>query len=125
MPQVRKKGPTIKDAPDPIDTLVATRLKQRRTYLGLSQPELAKRMGISFQQIQKYERAENRISASRLYKAARVLDVDVNWFFDMDARPVTKPETMPRDEQRILEAFRRLEDEQRKQALTIVRTLAA
>ena len=58
----------------------------RRTLLGLSQGELARRVGLTFQQIQKYERGANRIGSSRLFDLARVLDVPVAYFFeDMSA----------------------------------------
>lgn len=68
--------------PDPVDTHVGARLRLRRTLLGLSQTELAKAVGLTFQQVQKYESGANRISASRLYHIAEALDVPVSFFFD-------------------------------------------
>ncbi len=65
-----------------IDVSVGRRLRERRTLLGLSQTELAESVGLTFQQIQKYERGANRISASRLYQFACLLDVSVDYFFD-------------------------------------------
>lgn len=71
--------------PDPVDEHVGHRIRVRRELLGLSQAELGELIGVTFQQIQKYERGANRISASRLYDAARVLRVPVSYFFeDMD-----------------------------------------
>ena len=68
--------------PNPIDVHVGQRLRQRRVLAGLSQEKLARMVGITFQQIQKYERGANRIVASRLYQLAQVLDVPVNYFFE-------------------------------------------
>jgi transcriptional regulator with XRE-family HTH domain len=65
-----------------IDEHVGTQLRQRRSLLGLSQEKLAEQVGITFQQIQKYENGANRVSASRLYEFSKVLDIPVNFFFD-------------------------------------------
>ena len=71
----------------PIDVHVGTRIRQRRTLLGMSQTGLGASVGLTFQQIQKYERGSNRISSSRLFEFAKVLDVPVAHFFDdMSAR---------------------------------------
>lgn len=66
----------------PIDTHVGARMKLRRTLMGLSQEKLGEKLGLTFQQVQKYERGVNRVSASRLYDLARVLDVPIGFFFD-------------------------------------------
>jgi transcriptional regulator with XRE-family HTH domain len=66
----------------PVDVHVGVRLRQRRALLGMSQTVLAKSVGLTFQQIQKYERGSNRMGSSRLYEFARVLDVPVSHFFD-------------------------------------------
>src|SRR5689334_25122650 len=71
-----------KDGPHPIDAIVGARVRQRRTLLGMSQETLGKAVGLTFQQVQKYERGTNRISASRLFGMARVLEVPVSYFFD-------------------------------------------
>lgn len=73
------------EQPDPapsIDAQVGQRIRVRRQLLGLSQAQLAHAVGVSFQQIQKYEKGTNRISASRLYDVARVLGVSVSFFFE-------------------------------------------
>ncbi|MDB5368015.1 MAG: transcriptional regulator [Rhodospirillales bacterium] len=70
------------DAPSPIDVHVGTRVRLRRTLLGMSQEKLGQAIGLTFQQVQKYERGANRIGASRLYDLSRVLDVPVSFFFD-------------------------------------------
>jgi transcriptional regulator with XRE-family HTH domain len=66
----------------PVDTHVGARLRQRRNLVGLSQTKLSESVGLTFQQIQKYERGANRISSSRLYEFAKVLAVPVSYFFD-------------------------------------------
>src|SRR3954470_19795416 len=70
------------EGPHPIDIHVGTRLRLRRTLLGLSQETLGEAVGITFQQLQKYERGANRISASRLFNLAQVLGVAVGFFFE-------------------------------------------
>ncbi|MCK5275389.1 MAG: helix-turn-helix transcriptional regulator, partial [Alphaproteobacteria bacterium] len=68
--------------PNPVDIHVGSRVRLRRTLLGLSQEKLGEAVGLTFQQIQKYERGANRISASRMYALSRVLDVPVAFFFE-------------------------------------------
>src|SRR5665213_2163790 len=70
------------DKPHPVDVHVGSRLRLRRTLLGMSQEKLGHAIGLTFQQVQKYERGANRIGASRLYELSRVLDVPVTFFFD-------------------------------------------
>ena len=66
----------------PIDVHVGVRLRQRRTLLGMNQTKLGSAIGLTFQQVQKYERGANRISASRLFDLSRVFDVPIQFFFD-------------------------------------------
>jgi len=68
--------------PSPIDVHVGGRVRLRRTLLGLSQEKLGDALGLTFQQVQKYERGVNRIGASRLFDLSRVLDVPIGFFFD-------------------------------------------
>lgn len=75
------KPDLIVDGPDPIDLHVGQRLRARRLMLGISQEKLGEVLGLTFQQIQKYERGANRISASRLYYISRALETDVMFFF--------------------------------------------
>jgi len=65
-----------------IDAYVGARLRMRRVMLGMSQSTLGKHLGVTFQQIQKYEKGANRISASRLQQTARVLEVSPSYFFE-------------------------------------------
>ncbi len=68
--------------PSPVDVHVGARLRQRRTLLGMTQTNLGDAIGVSFQQMQKYEKGTNRISASRLFYLSGMLDVPVEYFFD-------------------------------------------
>ncbi len=68
--------------PHPVDTHVGRKLKQLRSERRMSQTELGNKLGISFQQIQKYEAGSNRISASRLFELGQALNVEVMYFFD-------------------------------------------
>lgn len=81
---------------NPVDVHVGNRIRLRRTLLGMSQERLGNALGLTFQQVQKYERGRNRVGASRLYDLACVLDVPVGFFFaglpayaDTTDRPVT------------------------------------
>src|SRR3954465_7188073 len=67
---------------NPIDKHVGSRLRMRRLMLGMSQEKLGEAFGLTFQQVQKYEKGMNRISASRLQQAAQILDVSVPFFFE-------------------------------------------
>ena len=67
---------------DEVDAHVGRRLRQRRTALGISQEQLGTQLSLTFQQIQKYEKGQNRISAGRLYKIAQILSVPVEHFFE-------------------------------------------
>ncbi|MES2905738.1 MAG: helix-turn-helix transcriptional regulator [Pseudomonadota bacterium] len=68
--------------PNPVDIQVGARVRMRRMLVGLSQEKLGEKIGLTFQQIQKYEKGTNRISASRMHQIADVLDVSVGYFFE-------------------------------------------
>ncbi|MGC2856016.1 helix-turn-helix domain-containing protein [Novispirillum sp. DQ9] len=80
------------DGPDPIDIHVGKRVVLRRKLLGLTQHQVAEAIGVTFQQIQKYEQGVNRVSASRLYDLSRVLQVPITFFFQ-DAADIVRPAT--------------------------------
>lgn len=67
---------------DEVDEHVGRRLRQRRNELGISQEKLGAALGLTFQQVQKYEKGQNRIGAGRLYRIATILSVPVQYFFD-------------------------------------------
>ncbi|RMF39991.1 MAG: XRE family transcriptional regulator [Alphaproteobacteria bacterium] len=68
--------------PNPVDVHVGRRLRLRRMMIGMSQEKLGNALGLTFQQIQKYEKGSNRVGASRLYDLARALGVSVSYFFE-------------------------------------------
>jgi transcriptional regulator with XRE-family HTH domain len=72
----------MKKIPNPIDRHVGSRVRLRRMLLGVSQEKLGEALGLTFQQIQKYEKGTNRISASRLQNIAKILGVQVSFFFE-------------------------------------------
>ena len=78
----RTKKQTSREGPNPIDVHVGSRMRLRRHLLGLTMQTLAGAIGVTYQQIQKYEKATDRISASRLFNLSRVLDVPISFFFE-------------------------------------------
>ena len=74
--------------PSPIDAHVGSRIRLRRNLMGMSQERLGEALGLTFQQIQKYERGVNRVGASRLFDLSRVLDVSISFFFDDMPEPL-------------------------------------
>ena len=83
-------------SPHPVDLHVGRRMRLRRNLLGISQETLAHKLGLTFQQVQKYERGLNRISSSRLFDISKVLNVRVSYFFDeMDEDVSAGSPTMP------------------------------
>lgn len=96
MPEDVTERPERDSRPSPIDIHVGSRVRLRRTLLGMSQERLGDALGLTFQQVQKYERGVNRIGASRLFDISRVLDVPISYFFDdmpegMSETPVSGP----------------------------------
>lgn len=73
---------TEKRKPNPIDIHVGSRVRLRRTMIGMSQEKLGDALGITFQQIQKYEKGANRVGASRLQEISRVLNTPISFFFE-------------------------------------------
>ena len=122
-------------SPDPVDIHVGGRVRARRKMLGMSQTVLGKELGVTFQQVQKYERGANRIGSSRLFKVSNTLDVPVSYFFEgaetklPGYNPV--PEGMAGDAfekqetQELVEAYYRIADPRvRKKVLGLARLLA-
>ena len=115
---------------NPIDVRVGARVKLRRQLLGFSQTELGNALDLTFQQVQKYEKGTNRISASKLHKMAEVLDVPISFFFD--GVEGTKADTdsgdldlMSRSETiSLVRAYYSIEDEAvRRKVIELLRTL--
>src|SRR5271156_5143452 len=89
--------------PNPVDLHVGARIRLRRRMQGVSQEKLADALGLTFQQVQKYERGANRVSASKLYEIAAALRAPISYFFDGLADPasIDGEETRTGDEQTV------------------------
>ena len=110
------------------DQYVGSRLRLRRTVLGMTQEQLAATLGISYQQIQKYETGANRISASRLFEISQQLHAEITYFFDGLADGATVREMVHGGRNRIaidlVRNFLEIADEDQRAALaTLVKTL--
>lgn len=114
-----------------IDAVVGLRMAARRSALGLSQTALAAELGVSFQQVQKYEKGANRVSASRLHQAATALGCSVADFFparanDLDPVAELRALTATADGRALAEAFPRISDPAVRKAVTrVVEALAS
>ena len=105
---VRHRRTVREHGPDPVDVHVGKRLRQARLLAGLSQEELGDGIGVSFQAVQKYEQGENRLSASRLFRAAKLLQQPVSFFFEqLDGQPHDRGDAaFSRDEIDLVRHFR-------------------
>ena len=122
-------------APNEIDINVGARIRLRRNLLGLSQSRLAESLGVTFQQVQKYEKGINRVGASRLQAIATVFDVPVSFFFEDSAFPEAAGRPVENDFTQFLEtpeaialntAFAKIEDsEVRRKVLSLVKSIAS
>lgn len=85
LPKKSPYGRKDDKSPNPVDVHVGNRIRLRRTLLGYSQQFMASKLGLTFQQVQKYEKGDNRVGASRLFDISKVLKVSMDFFFeDMD-----------------------------------------
>jgi transcriptional regulator with XRE-family HTH domain len=136
------RGRTPSGKPNPVDVHVGGRVRLRRTLMGMSQERLGEAIGLTFQQVQKYERGANRIGASRLWDLSKVLDVPMSYFFEemdeetarhsprniaqrpgepreMDMDPMSKRETLE-----LVRAYYRITDPSvRKRVFELTKTL--
>lgn len=122
-------GQERKGHPSPIDSYVGFRIRLRRTMLGASQEQLGRALGLTFQQVQKYERGVNRVSASRLFDISHVLGVSVSYFFDnmpleMLEAPLSGPRGRTYGLAEQMEPFNAMVEDQviKREALELVRT---
>ncbi len=123
--------------PHPIDRHVGSKMRERRIEIGMSQERLAAALGITFQQVQKYERATNRIGASRLYDLAQILRVPISYFFEgyeagappgLSEAPQAPYESraLDRDQIELLALFQRIGDAaMRRRVLDLVKSIGA
>jgi transcriptional regulator with XRE-family HTH domain len=91
--------------PNPIDRHVGLRIRLRRKELGVSQERLADSIGLTFQQVQKYERAANRVSASKLWEMARVLKTSISYFYEGLGDPSSSDPPPPASERQSVHDF--------------------
>jgi transcriptional regulator with XRE-family HTH domain len=123
--------------PNETDAFVGRRIRDRRLRLGMSQVHLAEGLGLTFQQVQKYEKGGNRVGAGRLYALAQVLDVPVTYFFDgapPPAKVVSVPEALAArstdpmsssETQRLVRAYYGIKDERaRARFLAVMRAIS-
>jgi transcriptional regulator with XRE-family HTH domain len=113
----------LEHGPDPIDIHVGRRLRQARLLAGLSQEELGDGIGVSFQAVQKYEHGENRLSASRLFRAAKLLARPVSFFFDDiedEVAPAVGQSSFSRDEIELVRHFRLIGDQAIRSHLSLM-----
>lgn len=128
---------TLASEPHPVDIHVGNRMRMQRKLMGLSQEALARSIGVTFQQVQKYERGVNRMSASRLFDFAKVLQVPISFFFEgvethasgmaEDDAPVFQHEApvMSRDAVEVLRAFSQVrEPALRRHIVNLVKAIA-
>jgi transcriptional regulator with XRE-family HTH domain len=125
-------GYDVKLKASEIDAHVGRRMRQRREYLGISQGRLGRHLGLTFSQVQKYEKGSNRIGAGRLYLIAEFLGVPVQYFFEGLGLAVAEEPQAARSGRRseemavLEEAFRSIGDsDTRRSVLALVRSLAA
>ncbi|WP_374763771.1 helix-turn-helix domain-containing protein [Yunchengibacter salinarum] len=122
--------------PDPIDIHVGQRVRARRKMLGMSQTQLGKDLGVTFQQVQKYERGTNRIGSSRLFRISNALDVPVSYFFEGAETKMPGYDPVPegidgdtfekQETQELVEAYYRIADPRiRKKVLGLARLLSS
>jgi transcriptional regulator with XRE-family HTH domain len=118
--------------PHTIDVMVGKRIRLRRLQLTLSQTDLARKLGLTFQQVQKYEKGTNRVSCSRLYEIANILKVPVSFFFSdkADGRSEVRiaehlePNKL-KDGLRLITAFGQIDDvKTRRKLLALVESMA-
>lgn len=129
----------VTKSPNPVDRHVGTRVRMRRMMVGMSQEKLGEALGITFQQIQKYEKGTNRISASRLQQTSRVLGVPIDFFyegapqfdseaaggFEESASPAYMAELTTNDGLNLLKAFASIKSARvRRRVVELVRALA-
>lgn len=118
--------------PNDIDLIVGANIRSRRTALGISQEKLGEQLGITFQQVQKYEKGTNRVSASKLFAIAKILGCTVQYLFkgiedlgtEGDAETVAEGTARTREELRLLLNYRKLPWNARKSLNTMIHYMA-
>ncbi|WP_271554886.1 helix-turn-helix domain-containing protein [Bradyrhizobium sp. CCBAU 45394] len=107
--------------PHPVDIVVGRRVRKRRTELSVSQIKLAAQLGITFQQLQKYETGQNRVSCSRLAEIAKSLETPISYFFVDPSRPARGSDN---ESDRLVAAFLKIADRKtRREAIELIESL--
>lgn len=123
---VRAKRRTVQEfGAHPVDVYVGQRVRMRRVMCGLSQTVLANRIGLTFQQLQKYESGMNRISASKLWLIAQELDAPVQWFFTdaAEGKSPTAEFGTKRETLELVRNFKTIAPEVRQHFLSLVKAI--
>jgi transcriptional regulator with XRE-family HTH domain len=113
-----------------IDSVVGERIRKRRLALGMTQTDLAERINVRFQQVQKYENGLNRVAASRLWQIALALEVPVNYFFESVTEAETPQQSAgisvsKRRMRELVDLFADLPDAQQSAVMSFLRSLAS
>ena len=118
-----------KKAPNPIDKHVGSRVRMRRMMLSMSQEKLGDALGLTFQQVQKYEKGVNRVGAARLQQIATALDVPVTFFYDGDGKAREVESLLFLDSAfslRLLRAYSKIKDQTvQRQLVSLMESIAA
>jgi len=132
-----KQTTTSAKRPNSTDTYVGSRVRMRRKMLGMSQEKLGEQLGITFQQVQKYEKGANRIGAGRLLRISQVLEVPISYFFPQEPAAAggmgennhtdyVSDFMMSSEGIELNRAFAQIEDPKlRRKVIDLVRTMAA
>lgn len=126
-----------KKVPNPVDISVGSRVRLRRNMMGLSQEKLGESLGVTFQQIQKYEKGANRISASKMQKISEILETPVAFFFEDTGKSVSEGLSEPESSDYVIDflssadglqlnkAFAKIKDQKvRKRIVDLVKSLS-
>lgn len=120
-----------------IDACIGNQIRKRRRELSLSQTDLADKVGVTFQQIQKYEKGQNKIMASRLLKLAEILNTNINYFFENPSQGTGSlaesqaefiydhPDAMQRDTKKLVKLYSKISnDKTRKKLLSFLKAFS-
>ena len=125
----RKQQPMRQRSTTPFDTIIGNRLRARRLEMHISQAELGDKLGVSFQQVQKYEKGVNRVGAARLQQIANALDVPVTFFYDGDNKAREVESLLFLDSAfslRLLRAYSKIKDQTvQRQLVSLMESIAA
>ena len=115
----------------PVDNFVGQRIRHRRWMVGMTQQDLAQKVGIKFQQIQKYETGANRVSASRLWDIGKAMEVDVSFFFEgyetaATSQTASSPDILTDKEAlELVKSYYSIPENQRRKLFDLARVLSA